>query len=385
MLFFAGLGLCLGGAALFLVADPNAAPWVLPVGSVVTIVSGVLWGIAHGLRGGTASAGKGAVDAAREAGRLGVARIDANRRTGASVNDQPVLEFEVTVASAARPSFRTVLRKLVEVNALHEYAPGTRHAVVLLTPDGPELAFVEDDPSSGPLARVMVPDAASIGEVLPPRRGVVRADGTVHGPLVGAGRRTRWLRVAAYALVVLAVAAVVLHPYRAGVAQTAQALRGGSLRANVLQPEYLSSAVEAIGAKAGTDATTEVTARAGRVDMEVPLHAGQTASDGWHVVRAVVSHEGPSVIQPELAGEQFSARDVAWDKVWPAVRRVAADAGAEPRDVTVIVARTFDDDIDSETFNRRVGPVRVTLSVSGDYGGVSYAMKADGTHLAKLG
>jgi hypothetical protein len=181
--FFAALGLLAGCGVATLVGPSGAALWALPVGLAVACLSIILTGItrsrgANGLDGPAEEV----VAAARANDRLGLARVDAREASDTEINGRALLELQLSVMPRRRAPFRTTARPLVPVRLAGRYAPGSHHVVVLFTPDGAELGFLDDDPSQPPWDRVRVPDAHELGDLVPTRRGVPQADGTLRRP-----------------------------------------------------------------------------------------------------------------------------------------------------------------------------------------------------------
>ncbi|TCI97764.1 hypothetical protein [Aeromicrobium sp. IC_218] len=387
LLFFVGLGIVLGGAVVLVVGPPGAAGWAIPVGLTVAVLSGVLVAVGRGLRG-LAVASPEEVEAARAAGRLAVARVDALRQTGTQVNDQPLCEIDLTVAPRSGPAFTTTARLVVPVVEVPQFQPGRTHVVALLTEDGPELAFTEDDPASAAWRTVVVPSrGAAVPDRQPDSHTVVK-DGRRRGPLLGMGRRGRPLRLVLYVVVAAVAAALVVLPYRTGLQQTIDALPDGRWHADLRQSDVLGPALDAVAEEVGHRTVSGVTVMEDLLVIEAPVEPGRTPTDRWLYRRGTVQHDGPDTIQPSTPKEQFGLDDVDWGAIGPLLEQARAAADLpddEDGDGTVRVGRDSDDDVHSATFAQATGPVRLTLTIDGDYGSAFFAADAQGRGLTLTG
>lgn len=387
LLLFVGLGIALGGGVAVVVGPPGAAGWAIPVGLTVAVLSGVLVAVGRGLRG-LAVASPEEIEAARSAGRLALARVDALRQTGTQVNDQPLCEIDLTVAPRSGAAFSTTARLVVPVVEVPRFQPGRTHVVALLTEDGPELAFTEDDPASAAWRTVVVPPR---GAGVPDRQvdpHTVVKDGRRRGPLLGMGRRGRPLRFVLYAVVAAAAATLVVLPYRTGLQQTIDALPEGRWHADLRQPDVLGAALDAVAAEVGHRTVDHVTVMEDLLVVEAPVEPGRTPTDRWTYRRGTVQHDGPDTIQPSTPKEQFGLDDVDWSAVGPLVdqARAAADLPeGEDGDGTVSVGRDSDGDVHSETFAQATGPVRLRITIDGDYGSAFFDADAQGGGLTLTG
>lgn len=380
IVFFAALGLLAGAGVATLAGPSGAGIWAFPTGLTVAILAAVLGGVLRSAgSGGLSGPDPELIAAARRADRLGLARVDAFRASGIEVNGRPLLKLEVTVLPRSRAPFRTTARPLVSPHLAGRYAPGSLHVVALLTPDGAELAFLDDDPSQPPWARMRVPEASGVGAPVAPRRGKVRRDGTVRRPLLSGSGGGLWWGAPLYLLAFVAGAVAVIYPYRAAVVQSAQSLRAGDgLHPNLLHKPYLSQGIRALADRSGSPVASEVVVRAERIDAEIPLVPGQKASDDWAYACGSVDHRGASTIQPERAQEQFRLDAVAWDKLEPFVERAARESGLPIESALVSVRRDANTDIETESFGRQVGPVKITIVLRNDYGSAFFTADAKG-------
>lgn len=372
LVFFLSVGIVLGSIVAQVVGPPGAGVWGMPVGITLAALSGTFIMIAKSMRGVQLPSSR-QVAAARDAGRLAVCRIDVLRQTGARINDQPLCELELTVQPRAGEAFRTMTRIVVPVTAVPGVQPGARRVVARLTADGPEVALLDDDASAW--SDVEIPPVAAAGQLKTPEPGVIRADGTRRGPIVGVGARGRVLRYIVFAVVLVAGAGVVVMPYRAGLMQTVAALQDGRLHADLRQPGPLAEAVSALEREIGHGTVSNVVVFDDMITVEAPLVPGERASDDWIYRGGVVEHRGPSTIQPDDVGEQFELSDVDWSALMPAVREASGLTDVASNDETAFsISRGFDGP---------EGPtgVEVRFSFEDPYHSAWFRMHADGSGL----
>ena len=385
LLFFVGVGLVVGGIVVMVVGPPGAGVWALPVGMTLAILCGTFVLIGKSMRG-VQMPGDDVIAAAREAGRLGVARVDALRQTGTQINDQPLCEIELTVQPRSGAAFRTSMREIVPITQIPAVQPGVRRVVAILTEEGPEVAFLPDDVTADPWRGIVIPDAMTAGPVRVSDGGVIRADGSRRGPIIGMGKRGRPLRIVLFVAAALVAAVAVVLPYRVAAAQTVAALQHGQLRPDYREAEPLGQALTALEAAIGHDQLISAVVSDEYLIVEAPLAPGENATDRWMYRGGAVTHDGAATIQPDTPLEAFSIDDVDWNRLAPAAKRASIEAGIENTDdVSFSVGRSTDSDVSSETFAKQVGPVAINFSVSDDYRSVSFRMNADGSGFESLG
>lgn len=389
----AGLGLVLSGTVLTVAVGEAEGVWAIPVGICAAILGGILLGLsgsgrkshALGLRRGNTQQ---AVDQARADGRLALARIDAVTDTGVKVDGDALMDVELTVQPTTRSAFRTRARTLVSPGRAASFVVGQRHVVALLSNDGPELTFTEDSPESLSWARRPVPDADFAGPLLKARRGKVAVDGSVimarGGPGGAAAVLLRGLRLVMALVIMLAAAGAVAYPYREPLAQSVESLQQGRLHPDLRQPQYLEAALRKISADVGHTDYMQVNVAEDYLAAEAPLRPGQKASDDWRYSNGVVSHRGPSTIQPESAGEAFKLTDVAWEKMWPAMQRAAEQSGLPLESATLAASRSMTSSVSPDgKLVKKQGAIRVSINLSDDYRSAYFTINASGTGLKR--
>ncbi|MBD8465268.1 hypothetical protein IFU30_03210 [Plantibacter sp. CFBP 8798] len=380
LIAFAALGALLGGVIVIAVGPPDVGYAVAGVALPVCIFATVLSLVGRSM-GSAIGASPEAVQQAKDARRLGIARVDALRQTGTQINDQPLCELDLTVQPLHGAAFASTMRSVVPLTAIPMFQPGTERDVAILLDGGPEVAFIDaGELSADERARLRVPARASV-PFLPvePHRRIV--DGRRRGPLLGVGRAGRPGRFALFAIVAIAAAAIVVVPYHQSVAQAIVALEDGRLRPDLHRPEALAEAQRALQEAIGHDRVVSITVAADFVIVQAPLTVGDTKTDRWEYRYGQVTNDGEASIQPESAAEQFSWSDVALDRVWALMQDGAEQVDLPVGDALAYVVRSTDTDVDSPTFARPAGPPQITFSIGDDYGSTSFVADADGSGL----
>jgi hypothetical protein len=93
---------------------------------------------------GSSRLNAGKIEAARRGGRIALARVLSIRRTGTTINDEPVCVIEVLVAPEAGRPYRTSVREVVSIVELPAMQPGAVLVVAQLAADRPEVAIIKD-------------------------------------------------------------------------------------------------------------------------------------------------------------------------------------------------------------------------------------------------
>lgn len=377
LIAFASLGSFLGGLVVALVGPPGAGVAIAATSFMVLLFATILTRVA-GSVSGSITASPAATQQARDAGRLGLARIDALRETGIQIDDHPLCEIDLTVQPLTGPAFATTTRTVVPLTDVATFQPKTEHEVAVLLDGSPEVAFVDNGLMPRERERLRVPprDAVPLLTVEPHTRVV---DGHRKGPLLGAGRTGRPLRLVLFAVVAVAAAAVVVAPYRVAVAQTVDAVQDGHLRPDLREPGLLAQARGALADEIGHDALVSLVVSKDTITVEAPLAPGETTTDRWTYRAGRVSHEGAATVQPGLPGEQLRWSDIALDRLWPLMETAAAQVDRPVGDAVASVRRSIDRASGSLTFVEPVGPPVITFSIGDAYGSTPFQFTADGT------
>jgi hypothetical protein len=350
--------------------------WIVAVTLVPILLTLVMVGHAFG---GIPRATPQQIQQAVAAGRLGAARIDGLRRTGTSVNDQPLCEIDLSVAPGDRAAYRVTIRQLVDLVDIPRRQPGTVVAVARIATDAPEVVIVDEH----------LPDLAARVSRLPRREQlaewnsgptVLGADPGPKGrrpgdPIVGTGRRGRPWRILAYVALFLVGAAAVLIPVRDEVGREALTLLTGEDHSSMFADTRAAEAVAAIAEAAGTDETVDVSVYAGYVIAEMATSPGASTFDSYTYRNGAVRHDGPATIQPtDPDQERFRIADVAWERVPQlrdeAMRRAEVDADDLDGDPYLSAAR--------ETSSGSDPVIRLRISLSTPYESHSFEASADG-------
>ncbi|WOF21807.1 hypothetical protein N8K70_10465 [Microbacterium betulae] len=314
------------------------------------------------------------IQEAIDAGRLGAARIDALRRTGTTINDQPLCEIDLSVSAGDRAAYRTTIKQIVDIVDIPRRQPGSAVAVVRVEAASPDVVIV-DRPLSDLDARV---SSLPARERLPEWRDDPKAaekHGRRDGPLIGIGAEGRGWRFLAYAGLFAAGAAAVLLPASDEVERRALDLVTGEDHSSMFAPGRLEEALAAIEEASGTDESVDITVYTDFVSAEMATAPGASTFDTYSYRRGAATNDGPSIIQPtdpEL--EVFRLDDVAWDR---APRML--DESYERTDVVpdsehapYLVVRRWP--VAGEAY-----PVTLAIYLPGDYDTSSVEFAADGS------
>jgi hypothetical protein len=370
-------GMLLGALVVEAVGPPNAGSTLRAVGLAGTGTLAVFWLVFKNMGASSSMQSVKTIEAAIQAGRLGVARVDTLRQTGTQINDQPLCDVEMTVQPDNGIAYRTSLRMILPLVEIPRFQPGTPHRVAILAQGQPDVAFIVP-PASDPLwASRNVPPKEQAGELLAPPIGMLRPDGTRSRSFIGAGKKGRPVRIAVYALVFLLAAGAVLYPYQKAVAQTITALQHGKMHADLREPEPVNEAIQALTEQIGHGYVFNVGVYSDRVSVQAPVAVEKLESDDWNYQRGVVEREGAALIQPTDAREQFATSEVNWSALWPAAQKASTMADINDLDdVSFQVLRETTTSTDTEA-----GPVEVVFWLKNDYHSAWFRMNADGTGL----
>lgn len=382
LLAFLALGATIGGLLVAALGDPGTGLGIFGFALPVFIVSTVFVSVTKSLSPSLPS--PAAVTAARDARRLGRARIDAVRQTGTFINEQPLCEIDVTVVALDGGTWATTVRTIVPLIELAAYQAGLERDVVILLDGGPEVVFADGELSPTERERLVVPARSEV-EVRPIEAGTRVHDGRRRGPLLGVGRRGRPWRRALFAVATVAAATVVVLPYRDGVALTMAAWQDGRWSADMRTPDSLQTAKRALQAEIGHDQVVSIVVTPDAVIVDAPIRAGEQATDEWNFRAGRVTHEGAASSQPRVAQEQFPWSDLALDRVWPALQEASDQIGLPIGTTPVSIGRSSDGDVESPTFNESVGVPLMSFGLDDDYRRASFTLSADGSRLTPVG
>lgn len=337
-------------------------PWVVPVAAVVGAILLTLVSIGSTLAGVRAPREKDVEAAVRE-NRVSLARVLETRATGSSVNDQPVCDIRLVVASRTRPAYTTTTRALVNLGTLPALQNGAVVVVAQLHADRPEVALLDPAPADWR-------DAAQRDTTV---RTMPEAPVWEAPPAPGRDRRGL-LRIPGVLLVVAFLAGVGLRawPERDVVTSLAQGTslsdavaqrdRDRAEAASILPAVRTREVVDDLAAVAGGTQFTEVLLFQTYAVAEALTTPGAQTTDRFVWRDGGASRDGAATIQPdpaELPDELFDVTQVDWSVVERLTAQAAELTGIDDADgPTVIVRRSTTDE---------GAPLQVVVSVDDDY------------------
>jgi hypothetical protein len=364
LLLAATIGFFTASVALT-VADLNGGGWVwtLPVSAVLMTVLLVLTSLGSAFAG-THTAGPDDAEAAVRENRVSLARVLDVRATGTTVNDQPLCEIRLVVASRTRPAYTTTSRSLVNLGRLASLQRGAVVVVAQLHPDRPDVALLDPAPGGWQAAAdrdtaVAEMPEAPVWEPTPSRgrdaRGLLRIPAVLLlvAFLVGFGVRVWPHRDAAAAL----LRGAPLSEVRA------DAERAAAEEASIFPAARTQQVVDDLAAAAAGTQFTEVTLYQTYAVAEALTAPGTQTTDSFLWMREEVTSQGAALIQPdpaELADELFDAAEVDWALVERLTAQMTELTGIDDVDGPMVLVRRA-------TLDATTTPVEFTLTVDDDY------------------
>lgn len=349
-------------------------PWVLPVAAVLGTILLTLVSIGSTLAGVRAPREKDVEAAVRE-NRVSLARVLETRATGSSVNDQPVCDIRLVVASRTRPAYTTTTRALVNLGTLPALQGGAVVVVAQLHPDRPEVALLDPAPADwrDAAARdttVRAMEEAPVWEAAPTRgrdrRGLLRIPGVllVVTFLVGVGVRA-W-------------------PERDVVTSIAQGTslsdavadrdRARAEAASIFPAARTRQVVDDLAGVAGGTQFTEVLLFQTYAVAEALTSPGAQTTDRFVWRDGDASRDGAATIQPdpaELPDELFDVTQVDWSVVEPLTAQAAELTGIDDEDGPMVIVR--------RSTTHEGAPLEVVVTVDDDYHDAWLTADASGT------
>ncbi|WP_369375277.1 hypothetical protein AB1046_11180 [Promicromonospora sp. Populi] len=366
--------------------DPG---WWLPTAAIIAISTIVLTGIAGAAAN---AAGMGALRPAPSAdtiataereGRLHLAKVLDIKSTGTLINNNPVAELRLVVATSARAPYTTRTRALIDQVRLPQFQPGNIVVVLQDKADAPRVALVQSPPQSWREKAEKAEDSARISRLgdAPEWSGPA--------PSSGGMRDARGiLRIPAAVLVLLLVVgfAARLYPVRADItaivtgtplAEVAAAQELRVARENsTLNPERVQEVIDDFVAEAGHSRFTSVRLGWTHASATMPTAPGANTTDDLTWRNGGVSGHDPSLIQPsddELPLQTFDAADVDWDELLGLADRLPQQAGFQPDDVAIVFV-----EVPPSAFNDASLPYEIDVSGSGPYYDATVTYNPDG-------
>lgn|GEM_PF-953997 len=336
-------------------------PWVLPVAAVVGTLLLTVVSIGSTMAGIRAPRPTDVEAAVRE-NRVSLARVLETRATGTTVNDQPVCDIRLVVASRTRPAYTTTTRALLNLGTLASLPSGAVVVVAQLDPDRPEVALLDPAPAEWQAAAARDTTVREMPEApvweAPPARG----------------RDARGLlRIPAALLVVVFLAGFVVRvwPERSVVT----ALVGGSSlseavaarereraeAASIFPAERTQQVVDDLVAVAGGSQFTEVVLFQTFAVAEGLTSPGAQTTDRYVWRDGSATRDGAATIQPdpaELPTKLFDLTQLDWSVVERLTAQAAELTGIDdPDGPSVSFRRSMDE----------TAALEITMGVDDDY------------------
>ncbi len=349
-------------------------PWLLPVAAVVSALLMAVVSIGTSMAG-VSGARPADVEAAGRENRISLARVLSTQATGTTVNDQPVCDIRLVVASRTRPAYTTTTRALVNLGTLPSLQSGAVVVVAQLHADRPDVVLLDPAPAEWQAAAerdttvAQMPEAP-VWEAAPAR-----------------GRDGRGLLRIPAALLVLAFLAGFVGrawPERSVVTAlldgsslsdaVAQRERERAEAASIFPAARTQQVVDDLLAEADGAQFTDLVLFQTYVVAEALTSPGAQTTDRfvWRDGRA--SRDGAATIQPdpaELPDELFDVTQVDWSVVESLTSQAAGLTGIDDEDgPSVGVRRSTTDE---------GAPLEFVVTVSDDYYDAYLTADASGT------
>lgn len=377
LLLSAAIGVFVTSVVLLVAdVDDTGYVWVLPVSGTIMGILLTLVGIGSTMAGVRIPRDKDVEAAVRE-NRVSLARVVETRATGSSVNDQPVCDIRLVVASRTRPAYTTTTRALVNLGLLPGLQAGAVVVVAQLHPERPEVALLTDPPHEWRTAAQRETTAG------PP------ADAPVWESTPSRGRDSRGLlRVPGVLLLVafLVGVGVRVWPERDVVVALAQGTSLGDAvadrdqardeAASIFPADRMQGVVDDLAAAADGAPFTDLTITRRYAVAEALTAPGAQTTDRFTWRDGSATRDGAAIIQPdpvELPEELWSVTDVDWSVVETLTGRFEELTGlVDPDGPTVGVRR-------APSWSVEGAPLQLTLFGGDDYHDAWITADATGT------
>jgi hypothetical protein len=371
--------------------DGGVPGWWLPTALAIGILTVILSTVAMGLSTAAGSVlrpapSDDAIATAEREGRLHLARVADISSTGTRINDNPVAELQLVVASSSRSPYSTRTRALIDQVRLPQFQPGNVVVVLQDKADQPAVTLVQSPPPSW---RDKAAGDTRVG----------RMDHAPEWAQESRSSKTRdargILRIPAAVLVLLLVVGVAarLYPVRS---ELAEILAGASpsevadarmLRLeraeSTLDPSRAQEVIDDLVAEAGHSQFTEVHLGSTTATGTVPTAPGADTTDDIDWRGGEVTAREPSLIQPsgdELPLQTFDAADVDWAGLQGLADRLPEQGGFELEDAPSVTVS-----VPSRTFNEDDLPYQISIWGSGAYHDASVTYDPDGNVISMNG
>ncbi|WP_217616214.1 hypothetical protein [Cellulomonas sp. GbtcB1] len=337
------------------VADLDAGwEWAFGVSLGVMVPLMVLVSIGRTFAGAR-SARPQDVEAALRENRVSLAKVLETRATGTTINDQPLCEIRLVVASRTRPAYTTTTRSVVNLGRLPGLQRGAVVVVAQLDAERPDVALL--DPAPAGWQEIADRDThvrdlpeAPVWEAGPARgrdrRGLIRIPAVLLLvlALVGFGARVWPVRDEALAL----VQGTPLEEVQAEAGAASGPVTDTETDAPVdlFAAANTRGAVDDLAAVAGGTQFTEVGIYGDYIVAEGLTAPGAPTTDRYTWRDGEAARDGAATIQPDpatLPDELFDVTAVDWSLVEPLVAQVPELTGiTAPDGPSVLVRRATD-------------------------------------------
>ncbi len=332
------------------------------------------------------------VDAAVRENRVSLAKVLETRATGTTINDQPLCEIRLVVASRTRPAYTTTTRSIVNLGRLPGLQRGAVVVVAQLDAERPDVALL--DPAPAGWQEIADRDThvrdlpeAPVWDAGPARgrdrRGLVRIPAVLFLvlALVGFGARVWPVRDEALAL----VQGTPLAEVQADAAAASGAGDGDGEEpappVDLFAAAHTRPAIDDLAAVAGGTQFTEVGIYGEYIVAEALTAPGEPTADRYTWRNGEATRDGAAPIQPDpaaLPDELFDVTAVDWSLVEPLVAQVPELTGiTAPGGPSVLVRRATDPGVTT--------PVEFHLWVSDEYYDAYLTADATGTVVSMYG
>lgn len=383
LVFAAGLGLVLGAVLLLLLGVRDVFVWLLPIGGALLAGSGIAMIFSRALRS-VFKVPAQAMLTARHEGRMGVARIDHVQHSNIQINNRPVCNLLLTVKPDYAPVYRGQLRALLPYGVRTGFRPGSLYEMAFFGPEGRDVAFTWNPlPESATKVSFEVPPEKA--ETVRLSAAKVRRNGKVAQRTRSVSGGQRFGRAVLGVLVAVLAAAVVLQPHGATVSRAAQLIGEGTYYTDLRGPERIDDVIDAFREATGHSAAVGLRLELHRVLADLPVAAGQRATDTWRYSGAAARNTGAATQQPTSADEQFSLEAIDFDALWRGLAEARQLSGIDDADPSrITIQRRTNGGAQSTDQGQALGPVQASFTLADDYSRASFTMDGDGKNLQQV-
>ncbi|TQL79069.1 hypothetical protein FB566_4670 [Stackebrandtia endophytica] len=339
MLLALVIGVCFGGVAVIVLLDNPNLTWVAPAAASVAIPLVILWRVGKSL-GGVRQPSAEQVRQRLDANGGALARVDSVRRTGTTVNDRHLCELTLTVDPPGEDAYATSTRMLIDPIELATFQPGRVLTVARIKPGHPDVWIVRQ------------PDAAWQNKMSTDGPYIPAAEHVRHQPsdpatavaglggrqLISSGPKGRGLRIAAYLVLAIAGAAIIVVP---NASEFQAVVEYGDAADDFVFGPRQTEAVDALVAEVGSTEFVSLTFHDGFVTADAVSAPGAVTIDSFMFRWGSADRTGPATIQPEDPAEAIFDVTVLDASIIPALAEQARQLTgvAEPTSYLVIVDR----------------------------------------------